>query len=188
MEITALCNAKDVFSESRFLDLMLALEGHLEHIVNQTRVDVAQIFLCDLKNQDLHFAVGCGFQDIYQYGVRYQYGEGLVGRVALKRRPLLIADLTDPRNATSINTFIECGGFITYYGAPLLYNDCLLGVLEVFCCQLIEFDRQWFEMIANSADRISTAIDAAEYYQRIIDFSFGVDCYSVSETELLTFT
>jgi len=149
---------------------MLALNNLLDQVIKQTSVDVARIFLCDLKNKDLHFAVGCGFQSKYQNEVRYQYGDGLVGRVALKRRPLLIADLSDPRNATFRNGFIEMEEFILYFGMPLIFKGSLLGVLDLYCRQYVEVNRKWFEMISASVEKISAAIDSAEYYERILDF------------------
>jgi len=53
METTSICTAQYVFSASRSFDLMLALNNLLDQVIKQTSVDVARIFLCDLKNKDL---------------------------------------------------------------------------------------------------------------------------------------
>ncbi len=161
--------------ESVVFNLNFVLRILLDQIINQMRADAARIFLCDPKNKDLTFSVGGGFIDQYQDGVRYQYGEGLVGHVALNRRPFLVNDLSNPQNAAKRNVQIETEGFITYYGMPLIYNGCLQGVLEIFYRQFIEANREWCEMVSALAERISVAIDSAEHYKRILDFNLEID-------------
>ncbi|MBC8507470.1 MAG: GAF domain-containing protein [Anaerolineales bacterium] len=152
------------------VDINLALSNLLAQVNSILEIDAARIFLCDTKNRDLKFTAGFGFDDQNHYGERIQYGEGLIGQVALRQRPLLISDMTHPRNTGNLDPRFENEGFMTYYGIPLIVNERLLGVMEIYYRQYIEVKNKWFDTISVVVEKISLAIDGAENYNNFLEF------------------
>jgi len=164
----------------KVVDLNLALSDLLDQFINILEIDAARIFLCDAKNRDLKFSVGCGFDDQDHQGERIQYGEGLIGKVALRQRPYLISDVTHPKNSGDLDLRFEKEGFITYYGIPLSMNGRLLGVMEIYYRQFIQLKKRWFDSITILAEKISLAIDGAENYNKFLEIEQEIDRFSAS--------
>ncbi len=148
--------------KSHQLDLKMALSELLDQVVEKMRVDAARIYLCDLKHRDLRFTTGIGFNNGSRNGEIIQYGDGLVGYVALRRRPFIIVDLLNPKNSLHRNSTIQQEGFIFYCGIPLIFEGCLQGVLELFRRQSLDMDSEWIGLLIAQAERISIVIEGAE--------------------------
>lgn len=164
----------------KVLDLNLALSDLLNQVNNMLEIDAARIFLCDAKKRDLKFAVGCGFDDQNHQGERIQYGEGLIGKIALRQRPYLVSDMTHPRNTENLDPRFKHEGFVTYYGIPLIMNGRLQGVMEIYYRQFIHVKKRWFDSITTLAEKISLAIDGAENYNKFLEFEQETKRFSAS--------
>lgn len=78
----------------------------------------------------------------------YEFGEGLVGQVALERKPIL---LTNVRKSDAV----ICTGTIStaplnIYAFPLVYNDELYGVIELSSFEIFnDLKKQFLDMASN---------------------------------------
>lgn len=93
-------------------------------------------------------------------------GEGLVGAVAINRRPLAVDDLrADPRQAE--RGVIEREGLVSFLGLPLLREERLLGVLSVATRQLHHFSDDEISLFASFAQQAAIAMENAWLYQEL---------------------
>jgi signal transduction histidine kinase len=107
----------------------------LETVVDRTRdvlhADVASLYLLDRDGAYLTLAVTNGL-DRFQIGrARVPYGEGVTGRVAASREPLVIPDVkADPRflwvRGIDQRRFVA-----SMLSVPLTWHDQIVGVLNV---------------------------------------------------------
>jgi signal transduction histidine kinase len=107
----------------------------LETVVDRTRdmlhADVASLYLMDRDGAYLTLAVTNGL-DRFQIGrARVPYGEGVTGRVAASRKPLVIPDVkADPRflwvRGIDQRRFVA-----SMLSVPLTWHDQIVGVLNV---------------------------------------------------------
>src|SRR5215208_4574111 len=107
----------------------------LETVVDETRdalhADVSSLYLVDRDGAYLTLAATNGL-DRYQIGrARVPYGEGVTGRVAMTREPVVIPDVGgDPRFLWVRG--IDQKRFVTsMLSVPLTWNDQIVGVLNV---------------------------------------------------------
>ena len=150
------------------LDLGVALSVLLDKVVKQLEVDAARIFLCNGKKNSLVYAAGHGIQRINPEEDCLQFGEGLAGRVALRRRPFYTKDLSHPDHSLAHSSRIECDRFTSYCGVPLTFKGKLKGVLEIFHCQSLDMDNGCFDFLNDLAGEIAIAIDSVEQFDRIL--------------------
>ena len=111
------------------------LDELLETVVDRTRdvlhADVASLYLMDRDGAYLTLAVTNGL-DRFQIGrARVPYGEGVTGRVAASRKPLVIPDVkADPRflwvRGIDQRRFVA-----SMLSVPLTWHDQIVGVLNV---------------------------------------------------------
>ncbi len=107
----------------------------LETVVDETRdalnADVSSLYLLDRDDAFLTLAATNGL-DRYQIGrARVPYGEGVTGRVAATRQPLVIPDVpSDPRflwvRGLDQRRFVR-----SMLSVPLSWHDQVVGVLNV---------------------------------------------------------
>jgi GAF domain-containing protein/ActR/RegA family two-component response regulator len=91
---------------------------------------------------------------------RLRLGEGLIGRVAAERTPLVVADiLTDPRAVNA--TVIRAEGLRGFAGVPLLVGDRLLGGLAIATDHERAFGRDEVDLLLSLANQAAVALDNA---------------------------
>src|SRR3990170_2262327 len=138
----ALTSGADQLEQLRFLPEIARLattartwDELLETVVDRTRdvlhADVASLYLLDRDGAYLTLAVTNGL-DRFQIGrARVPFGEGVTGRVAADRRPLVIPDVkADPRflwvRGIDQRRFVA-----SMLSVPLTWHDQIVGVLNV---------------------------------------------------------
>jgi putative methionine-R-sulfoxide reductase with GAF domain len=78
---------------------------------------------------ELYLAAAKGIPPNVAMGYRVQFGEGVAGKVAATRQPLLVQDVSESRNHPLIrDEFFTTGSFISF---PLVYHDALVGVVNL---------------------------------------------------------
>ena len=91
---------------------------------------------------------------------RLRLGEGLVGRVAAERTPMVVADIqTDPRAVNA--TVIRNEGLRAFAAVPLLVGDRLLGGLAIATDHEREFGRDDVDLLRSLANQAAVALDSA---------------------------
>ncbi len=78
---------------------------------------------------ELYLAAARGLAANVPVGHRVRFGEGVAGKVAATRQPLLVQDVTEARNHPLIaDELFTTGSFISF---PLVYHGTLVGVVNL---------------------------------------------------------
>lgn len=78
----------------------------------------------------------------------YEFGEGVVGQVALERKPILLKNIRKSEAAICTGTITEAP--LNVYAFPLIYNDELYGVIELSSFETFNnLKQQFVEMASN---------------------------------------
>jgi signal transduction histidine kinase len=107
----------------------------LETVVDGTRdalhADVTSLYLLDRDGAYLTLAATNGL-DRYQIGrARVPFGEGVTGRVAAGREPLVIADVRSDPRFLWVRGIDQRRFIASMLSVPLRWNDQIVGVLNV---------------------------------------------------------
>ncbi|MGE5073324.1 MAG: GAF domain-containing protein [Anaerolineae bacterium] len=115
--------ARDL-SDQRNVDQLL--QTIVERASKLLHAPVSGIYLHDKARNDLYVAVNLGFQS--SMGVRLALGEGVAGRVAQTRQPILIEDYQKWEGRSSKYEDVPLRSILE---VPMLYSGELIGVLTV---------------------------------------------------------
>src|SRR3954463_1261896 len=107
----------------------------LETVVDGTRdalhADVSSLYLLDRDGAYLTLAATNGL-DRYQIGrARVPFGEGVTGRVAASRRPLVVPDVRSDARFLWVRGIDQKRFIASMLSVPLSWNDQVVGVLNV---------------------------------------------------------
>ncbi|HYL40387.1 MAG TPA: GAF domain-containing protein, partial [Candidatus Binatus sp.] len=107
----------------------------LETVVDETRdamhATVSSLYLLDRDERHLTLAATNGL-DRFQIGrARVPFGEGVTGRVAQTREPLVIPDVGTDRRFLWVRGIDQKRFVASMLSVPLVWNDRIVGVLNV---------------------------------------------------------
>lgn len=140
-------------------DLRDTLDVVLQQITGQLAVDAAVILLMDDASQELEFGASRGFHTPTFRFTRLRLGEGIAGRAAQQNKIVHIHDLqTDPQTLVYAPSLAR-EGFISYYAAPLIAQDKVKGVLEIFHRSMLDPDAEWMGFLEALAGQAAIAIE-----------------------------
>jgi signal transduction histidine kinase len=106
------------------------LEGVIEQAARLLESHGGTIFLVDEDRRSLRSVAAAGLP-AEPSGQVLQYGEGVTGRVAESRRPIMVEDLNSwPPEAPS-RPGAESGDRVRVLSVPLIWRQSLIGVLEM---------------------------------------------------------
>ncbi len=162
--------AADQLEQLRFLHEVARLattartwDELLETVVDRTRdvlhADVSSLYLLDRDGAYLTLAATNGL-DRFQIGrARVPFGEGVTGRVAADRRPLVIPDVrADPRflwvRGIDQRRFVA-----SMLSVPLTWHDQIVGVLNVQTEQPRDFSEHDVAQLGAVADLLAGIIE-----------------------------
>ncbi len=141
------------------LDLGLTLSIVLEQVINQLRVEAADVLLLNPHTQTLEYAAGRGFRGKAIERSRLRLGEGHAGRAALERRTVSVHDLRTESNDFARADLLAGEDFDCYYSAPLIAKGQVKGVLEVFLRSHRTLDDEWLNFLETLASQVAIAVD-----------------------------
>jgi HD-GYP domain-containing protein (c-di-GMP phosphodiesterase class II) len=140
-------------------DLRDTLEVLLEQITGQLQVDAAVFLLMEAGGQELQYGASRGFNTPSLQFTRLRLGEGIAGRAALQREIFHIGDLkTDPQTLMYAPSLAQ-EGFVSYFAAPLIAQEGVTGVLELFHRSALEPDAEWMRFLEALAGQAAIAIE-----------------------------
>jgi GAF domain-containing protein len=154
----------------RLLTSTLDLNEVLHILMSQIRkimgVEAASLLLVEEETGDLIFEVALGAAASDIKGKRLPAGQGIVGWVAQKGKPLLISDVsTDPRFDRSID---KTTGFTTrsMICVPLKIRNRVIGIIQVINrAEDDPFTEHNMELLSSIAMYASIGIEHAQMYQ-----------------------
>jgi PAS domain S-box-containing protein len=143
----------------------LALDDLLRELLERARtvmgVDDAAVLLLDESGQELRMRAERGPAEALARRGRFPVGQGVAGRIAATRAPVVVDDLaTFPVANPILRERLRSA-----IGVPLLAGERLLGVLLTGSVALRHFTDQDVHLIELLGERIALAIDRARLYE-----------------------
>ncbi len=137
------------------------LHALLMTIQNTMEVDNVAILLPTPDGTALTLYSVHGPEEVVMGHVHVPMGQGVAGRIAATRAPLIVENLTQVPVA---NPFLQ-EHFVSLLGVPLLNGDRLVGVVHVDTTQTRLFTEEDSRLLRIVADRIALAIDRAQDFE-----------------------
>ncbi len=148
----AIANTSDL-TETLGLILELALE--------RLHLDAGNVLLYSSERERLVFGARRGFRDSEWRPVSVPVGHGLVGRAAERRAVIVVRGSDDiARHLWRFEQYRR-EGFESYVAVPLVANEELVGVLELFARRRIAPDGEWHGFLHTVAAQAAIAIAKA---------------------------
>ncbi len=143
------------------LDLRITLEVLLDQVLHQLNVDAAVILLLNEHIQQFEYEAGKGFHSMEIRDSKLRLGEGYAGKAALERQILTVLDLKAAEPPFVRQKLIHIEQFVSYVAAPLISKGQVKGLLEVYCHNPLDPDKEWYNYLETIAGQAAIAIDNA---------------------------
>ena len=163
--LTALSGIDRVIAAN--FDLELSLSEILSHLTVELGVDAADILIMNADTQMLEFAANIGFRTRAIRNRQVALGGSFAGRAALERRLIQIPNLKDGPDSLLLTTLLAEDDFVSYFGAPLIVNGQVNGVLEVFHRAALEPDAEWFDFFNTLVGQTAIAVEIATLFDSL---------------------
>jgi signal transduction histidine kinase len=119
-------------------------------------------------------------------GVRYQKGEGAIGRTAISREPVQVPDITVPGSYQSrVRERLIESGVRAVLAVPMIHQERLIGCLGVTRNRPGGFPAETIDLLRAFATQSALAIQNARLFQEIADKSRQLEVASQHKSEFL---
>ena len=139
----------------------------LEQSALRLGVDAACILLLDQNTQTLNYAYGYGFSSPTIQNLQVKMGESYAGKVAQEKKSLTLLDFSrvDKTEWVEHDEFIS--EFNAYICTPLIMENEIIGVLEIFHRSKLNPDPEWFHFLELITGQASIAVSHLQLFQDI---------------------
>jgi signal transduction histidine kinase len=166
---TQLAQLKFIHQVARLATTARTWDELLETIVDGTRdalhADVSSLYLLDRDGAYLTLAATNGL-DQYQIGrARVPYGEGVTGRVAAGREPLVIPNVKDDPRFLWVRGLDQRRFVASMLSVPLTWHDQTVGVLNVQTEQPRDFTDTDVAQLGAVADLLAGIVEKGRQQQ-----------------------
>lgn len=149
------------------LDLRVTFQVVLDEVTKILGIDAAAILRLNPHTGTLNYEHWRGFQSRGIEGISIPSGEGYSGAIAINRKTIQIHDLRNHEHDLNRIPLLAEKGFVSYAAVPLIAKGTVLGVLEVFHRERIDFDGEWLAFLEAFAGQAAIAIDNADLFSRL---------------------
>ena len=144
------------------LDLNTLLQRVAEMLKRFIDYDIFAILLLNEKTQELRVRFQVGHPPEVAERMRIRVGEGVTGRAAETRKPVLVNDVTYEQNFIS-----STPGVRSELAVPLIAKNKVIGVIDVEAPQPGAFTEEHKRLLTLFASRIAVGIENARLYTRV---------------------
>ena len=142
------------------------LEGLLRAVQEALGSDRATILLREGQDE-LVVRAAVGIDEETALAVRVPMGEGIAGRIAASRTPIVVEDLS---RVDVVSAYLrEQGGSLA--GVPLVFRDRVLGVLHVSSDRTAAFGVDDLSLLNLAAERAAIALEQTRLFERERDIA-----------------
>ncbi|MFB9332203.1 PP2C family protein-serine/threonine phosphatase [Actinoplanes octamycinicus] len=136
------------------LDVSDVLDELLGEVRALLGADTATVLLLDPRTRQLVATAAKGLEDEVRRGFRIDVGQGFAGRIAERREPMILTDVTP---ADVVNPLLLQAGIRSLLGVPIAAADEVVGVLHVGSLTRREFTAEEVLLLQLAADRLGVA-------------------------------
>ncbi len=148
------------------LDLNITLRVLLDQAMSQLDVHAARVLTLNAQTHIIECLTERGFRSMAIGRTQGRLGQGLAGRSALHRQPLLVDDLRAVEDS-SVQLIAKNEGFTVYYVEPLIARGRVKGLLELYNRSPFNSDPEWLAFVETLASQAAIAIDNYELFQHL---------------------
>ena len=163
--LTALYTIDQAISKRHDLDSILYV------IVREARtqldVDALAIHLYDPQAQHLTYVAGDGFHTEYIKDTHLRLGKGIIGKAAKTKVSIYIPNIYQATTPPINIQLYRAEEFIAHHVSPLLIQNQLKGVIEVFHRKEFNPPQEWKNLFEAFAGQAAIAIDNAQLFDDI---------------------
>jgi putative nucleotidyltransferase with HDIG domain/PAS domain S-box-containing protein len=145
-------------------DYRLALRTVLEETTRRLRVDAGAVLLLQAGMTRLEAAASVGFRGPAVDRLSIGLGEGVAGRAALARRPILVPDLAREPGG-EVPPELAAEDVRGLCAVPLVAKGRLVGVLLAANRAPLAADEDWLGFLESLAGQAAMAVDAGRSYE-----------------------
>jgi PAS domain S-box-containing protein len=138
------------------------LQELLAQIARLVEADTSAILLMDEERRFLTVRATVGFDRELERAVPIPYGQGMAGRVAATRKPVVIRDLEQVELASP---HLRERGIRSLVAIPITIGDQVIGVAHAGSVEPSHFDEEDMRLLRLMADRLALAISQAQLYE-----------------------
>jgi putative nucleotidyltransferase with HDIG domain len=149
------------------LDLRKTLTIIVAKVIGELHVHAADILLLDGAGEALECVAARGFRSPILQRPRLWVGEGHAGRAAVERVPIMVADLAAEPDEPVAAASLRGEGFVAYYAVPLVAQDKVKGVLELFHRSPMIVNQEWSDFLEAMAGQAAIAVDNALLFDQL---------------------
>jgi len=141
-------------------DMRHRLDVVCRQILQQLQVDAADIWAYDPSKQQLKFISSRGFvTSAFEKAKPVKLDEGMLGQAFLKRQTIYISNITEHNKNPRFAEALAHEPFMGYYAVPLIVNNEVKGVLEIFHRSELAGNPEWLKFLQILANQAAIAID-----------------------------
>ncbi|MBD2041613.1 PAS domain S-box protein [Microcoleus sp. FACHB-672] len=144
------------------LSLDELLNELLDRLCEVLWVDTATVLLLEAESNTLVVRAARGVEGEIEQQVRIPMGQGLAGRIAVDRQPVLI---DQDAYTLAYSPIFQDKQIQSLMGVPLLVEDRVLGVVQVGTLNIRNFTSDDLHLLQLVAERVALAIDRANLYE-----------------------
>lgn len=134
------------------------LDELLDRVRDLLAVDTIAVLLMDNAGRYLDATAARGLEEEVRQGVRIPLGQGFAGRIAARRQPAVLDNVTD---GDVVNPILLAKGIRSMLGVPLLSGGSVIGVLHVGTLVPRAFTDADAKLLQLVADRVALAAQAS---------------------------
>ena len=156
------------------LDMELSLNLILEEVHRALKLDACNLLIFNKELNTLEYKNQIGFYSDILHSTSLRPGQGLAGKTALEREPMLLSTLSNERERRdSFLEYLEIKeGINAYFAFPLLAKGKLMGVLEIMHRKVFYPDTDWIKFAGILSEQIANAIDSGLMFQDVTRTNF----------------
>ncbi len=148
-------------------DLRVSLQIILKHVIEQLRVDAADVLVLNKHTQVLEYAAGSGFISADVEAIRQPRSAGQAGRALFERNLIKIPDVATSGAVFSHPEIVRAEQTAAYFAMPLITKGQVMGVLEIYHRNPLDPDEEWIDFFKSLAGQAAIAIDNVHMFENL---------------------
>ena len=151
-------------SSNNLPDLLNTILDYLLELLN---IDAAAMLLYNSDTSTLEYFAGKGFRARNIDKSKLNIGEGYAGTAALNQQTVIVNDLRTAGLEYARYDLLKDEEFISYIGVPLINNNEIIGVLDIFHRSIINSDPEWVNFLEALASQAAIAIGKSTLFNNL---------------------
>ncbi|KAF0222508.1 MAG: putative PAS/PAC sensor protein [Erysipelotrichaceae bacterium] len=151
-------------SSNNLYDLLNTI---LDYLIELLTVDAAAILLYDSDTSTLVYFAGKGFRGKNIEKTKLNISEGYAGTAALNQQTVIVNDLRTKGSEYARYDLLKDEEFISYIGIPLINNNEIIGVVDIFHRSILNPNPEWVNFSEALASQAAIAIGKSTLFNNL---------------------